>query len=87
MDFAVNETPQAIEDTLSLTTGTGYTVSNASREEVVFYRLASAAPAAGAAGHALPPLRDIVVEPDGSSDKTWFWTDGPDATVVVTENA
>ena len=87
MDFAVNETPQAIEDTLNLTQGSAYTLSNASPDEVVFYRLASAAPAAGAAGHALRPYRDIVVEPDGSAEKTFFWTLGPSATVVVTEEA
>ena len=86
IDFAVTETPQALEDVVALVDGGCYTVSNDS-DVIVLYRIAVDAPAFGARGHPLPPYRDIEVVNMSAAEKSWVWTRDPPSTLVITETA
>ena len=87
IDIVVTAQPAALEDTLSaLMDGDRFTCANDS-ETVVFWRVAVAAPASDAHGHALPPLRDLVFVFAAGLEKTWAWTRGDVAVLVITEEA
>lgn len=87
LDWAITAEPQAMEDLPSLVVGKSYSVSNDSAA-IVFYRVAVAAPDGSARGHAIAPYRTEDFEyVAASSEKTFFWTRDPPATLVVTESA
>ena len=85
LDLQVSEVPKALEDTLVLSVGMSYFVSNDS-DVLVFYRVASAAPAASSRGHPLRPYRDLRFSYEPGAEKTWVWTRDPPAALVITES-
>ena len=85
VDVPVSAVPVALEDALgALEVGKRLTASNDS-ENVIFWRISVAAPASDANGHPLPPYRDITVVFAAGAEKTWVWTRGEPAALVVTE--
>ena len=86
VDLVVTEVPVALEDSLTLTAGLLYTVSNDS-DVIVLYRIAVDVPDADARGHALRPYRDVELEYVAGGEKTWVWTRDPPASLVITDNA
>ena len=87
VDVPVSAVPVALEDALgALMDGERFTAANDS-ESVVFWRVATAAPASDANGHPLPPYRDITFVFAAGAEKTWVWTRGDVAVLVVTAGA
>ena len=85
VDVPVSAQPAALEDALgALMGGERLTAANDS-ETVVFWRVAVAAPAPDSSGHPLPPYRAITFVFEAGAEKTWLWTRGDVAVLVVTE--
>ena len=87
VDVPVSAVPRALEDALpGAMEGERFTAANDS-ETVVFWRVAVAAPAPDANGHPLPPYRDISLVFSSGLEKSWVWTRGDVAVLVITETA
>ena len=87
VDVAVAASPVALEDAiLGAAPGDRFSVSNDS-ESLVLYRVGAAAPAPDAMGHGIPPYRSKCFAFAAGAEKTWFWTRGRPAVLVVTKEA
>ena len=87
VDVVVTAQPVALEDALpGVADGARFSVANDS-ESLVFYRIATTAPAPDAKGHALPPYRAEFFIVASGPEQTWVWCRDPPATLVVTEAA
>ena len=87
VDVPVSAVPVALEAAIpGAMVGARFTVSNDS-ESLVLYRVAAAEPALDASGHGLPPYRSESFIVAAGAERSWFWTRGALATLVVTETA
>ncbi len=82
----VTAQPVALEDSITFEDGEGYTLSNDS-DEMMFWRLATAAPDPDDPGHPLRPYRDDHFDYAAGVEKTWFWTRGGPGQLVITRGA
>ena len=84
MDFEATAVPRALEDALSLTAGTTYTVWNTDTTGTVRFRTAALAPVNTANALRLSPGGGVEVAVTADS-KTWAWTDDPDGASLLVE--